>query len=157
MTRAQRTQLVARLLTLAALVLAVIALFLFLFGGGESYRVNMLLENSSQLVKGNEVKVGGVPDRHRDRDRADQGLPGAGRGRDQGRGVHPAAQGTRVRVLFDSLTSVAGRYLSLTPGPENGEEIPEDGVLPADQTRGAVDPDRCSTRSTTESSATCAG
>ena len=42
-------------------MLAVIVLALFLFGGGGSYRVSMLLETSSQLVTGNEVKVGGVP------------------------------------------------------------------------------------------------
>ena len=32
-----------------------------LFGGGDSYKVKVVFENAGQLVKGNEVRVGGQP------------------------------------------------------------------------------------------------
>jgi ABC-type transporter Mla subunit MlaD len=51
-----------RLLTVGAVALAVlVAGFLLLRAGSGSYRVSMTLDNANQLVKGNQVKVGGVP------------------------------------------------------------------------------------------------
>ena len=50
-----------RLITAAAVVLAIAALVWVLFlSGGSSYQVTLTLDNASQLVKGNQVKVGGV-------------------------------------------------------------------------------------------------
>jgi len=54
----------------------------------------------------------------------------------------PLPEGTRADVLFDSLTSVAARYLSLTLGPANADKVEDGGVIPADQTQAAVDPDQ---------------
>ena len=52
----------ARLLTIATLALAAVAVGLFMFGSfGGDYTVSLKLDNASQLVTGNRVKVGGVP------------------------------------------------------------------------------------------------
>jgi phospholipid/cholesterol/gamma-HCH transport system substrate-binding protein len=131
-----------RVLTIGAIVLAVVALALILFRSSDSYRVSLLLENASQLVTGNEVKVGGIPvgvitsvDLSEDF-RARVGVEISD---DEFKPLH---DGTRAAVLFDSLTSVAGRYISLTPGPENAPRIPDGGVLSGDRTRAAIDPDQ---------------
>jgi ABC-type transporter Mla subunit MlaD len=56
----RRARLRARRLTAAAIALAVLAVGLVIFGGGGSYTVHATFQNASQLVKGDQVKVGGV-------------------------------------------------------------------------------------------------
>ena len=142
MTRAQRMQLLSRLLTAAALVLAVIALALWLFGGGGGYRVSMLLETSSQLVTGNEVKVGGVPIGTVTAIELTEDYQARVEVQIDHEAYVPLREGTRAEVLFDSLTSVAGRYLSLTPGPASADEIEDGGEIAGDRTKAAIDPDQ---------------
>ena len=135
-------QVAARVLSVVGVVLAVIVVALIVFRSGSSYSVNLTLENASQLVPGNEVKVGGIPVgvinsvELTEDFRADVKLDISD---DEYKPLH---RGTRVAVLFDSLTSVAGRYLALTPGPQNAPKIPDGGRLPSDATRAAIDPDQ---------------
>ena len=50
-----------RIATVVAVALAILIVgFLLLRGGGDSYEVTLALPNADQLVKGNQVKVGGV-------------------------------------------------------------------------------------------------
>ena len=49
---------IGRVAALIALVVAVLAVVVLL-GGGEEYEVTAEFENAGQLVKGNEVVVGG--------------------------------------------------------------------------------------------------
>ena len=138
----QTRQALARLLTIAGIVFAVAVLALLLFNSSGSYEVSLDLENASQLVKGNEVKVGGIPvgvitsvdltdDYH-----ARVGI------RIDDDEFKPLHRGTRASVLFDSLTSVAGRYVALTPGPSSEPRIPDGGRIDSDHTRAAIDPDQ---------------
>jgi phospholipid/cholesterol/gamma-HCH transport system substrate-binding protein len=134
--------LVTRLLTAGAVLLAVVVIALLLFGGGSGYRVSMLLETSSQLVTGNEVKVGGVPIGVVSSIELTEDYQARVEVEIANEVYTPLRKGTRAEVLFDSLSSVAARYLSLTMGPEGAEEIEDGGVLPPDQTKAAVDPDQ---------------
>ena len=52
---------VARFLALAALIGVVVLIALVMFGRGGSYEVTATFENGGQLVKGNQVRVGGRP------------------------------------------------------------------------------------------------
>lgn len=134
--------LVTRLLTAGAVLLAVVVIALMLFGGGSGYRISMLLETSNQLVTGNEVKVGGVPigvitsiDLTEDyQARIEVEITNDD--------YAPLPEGTRADVLYDSLSSVAARYLALTLGPEGADAIEDGGQLTSDQTSAAVDPDQ---------------
>src|SRR5215213_6064655 len=55
-------RLLSRAMTVALLVLAIfVVAFLLFFEADEPYKVTLSLDNASQLVKGNQVKVGGVP------------------------------------------------------------------------------------------------
>src|SRR4051794_16067611 len=129
-------------MTAALLALAVVVLaFVMFFTGGESYRVTLALDNASQLVKGNQVKVGGVSvgsvsklELGRDaRARIELSI-------DDG-GVRPLHSGTKAEVRSSSLAGVANRYVALTPGPVNAPEIRDGGTIPARDASSEVDLD----------------
>jgi phospholipid/cholesterol/gamma-HCH transport system substrate-binding protein len=135
-------QALSRLLSIGAIALAIVALALLLFRSSSSYPVSFLLDNSSQLVTGNLVKVGGArvgTVKSIDLTESYQAKVEVEITDDD---LSPLHAGTKAAVLFDSLTGVAGRYLSLTPGASNGPEIPEDGVVHADDTTSAIDADQ---------------
>ena len=59
---------IGRVAALGALVLAIIAVAFILFGGGDSgNKYRLLFETGGQLVKDNQVLIGGSPGRHRRR------------------------------------------------------------------------------------------
>src|SRR4051812_24322665 len=125
---------------LLALAIGTIAFLLF-FSGTDSYDVNLALDNASQLVKGNQVKVGAVavgsvsslelgPD---GRAKIELSIDDTS--------VTPLHRGTRAEVRSSSLAGVANRYVAVIPGPTNAPEIPSGGAIPAEDTRSEVDLD----------------
>jgi phospholipid/cholesterol/gamma-HCH transport system substrate-binding protein len=138
----RRSQVAARLIAAVAVALAVLIAALLLFGAGGSYTVQATFDNASQLVNGDQVKVGGVSVGSvsalslDDRARARVTLT-----IDDG-GLAPLHQGTRAEVRAVGLASVAGRYVALSPGPNNRPEIKDGGEIPADDTRSQVDLDQ---------------
>jgi phospholipid/cholesterol/gamma-HCH transport system substrate-binding protein len=130
-----------RVLTVSAVALAVlIAGFLLLRGPG-GYRVSMTLDNANQLVKGNHVKVGGVPVGSVESIE----LADDGRARIElsisDAGLRPLRRGTHATVRQTSLSGIANRYVALQPGPETDPEIPDGGAIPAQGIEGSVDLD----------------
>lgn len=131
-----------RLLTVGAVALAVlIAGSLLLRDGGGGYRVSMTLENANQLVKGNQVKVGGVSVGSV----AKIALADDGRARIElkieDEGLRPLRRGTQATVRSTSLSGISNRYVALLPGPSNGAEIADGGAIPAEGIHGEVDLD----------------
>jgi phospholipid/cholesterol/gamma-HCH transport system substrate-binding protein len=132
---------IARALAIGSLVVAVIAVAVLMFGsgGGETYVVQ--LQSANQLVKGNEVKVGGLPVGK---------ITDISLSKDNQANVEikvnddfsPLHEGTTALVRVTSLPSVANRYISLTPGPNNAPEVPGGGVIGLDKTTNAVDLDQ---------------
>jgi phospholipid/cholesterol/gamma-HCH transport system substrate-binding protein len=55
------TNKLARWIVAAAVLLAVVVVGVLMFSGGSSYEVNARFINASQLVKGNQVRIAGVP------------------------------------------------------------------------------------------------
>src|SRR3954447_10712347 len=105
-------------MTVAAVVLGVLVVAWLLFsGGGGSYEITLTLDNASQLVNGNQVKVGGVQvgSVHSIE------LSSDGRARVHitidDDSVTPLHSGSRAQVRSSSLSGVANRYIALTPGP----------------------------------------
>jgi phospholipid/cholesterol/gamma-HCH transport system substrate-binding protein len=132
---------VARGLAIGSLIAAVIAIGVLMFGsgGGEEYVLH--LQTANQLVKGNEVKVGGLPIGK---------VTDISLARDNQASIKvkinddfsPLHEGTTATIRVTSLPSVANRYIALSPGPNNMPEIPAGGVLETDKTTNAVDLDQ---------------
>jgi phospholipid/cholesterol/gamma-HCH transport system substrate-binding protein len=126
---------------LALLAVAVVAL-LILLRGGESYTVTAEFENASQLVRGNEVVVGGTGVGLVERiELGDQGQALVTFNVDDG--FAPLYRGTLATVRPYSLSGVANRQIQLTlpPEGERGDAIESGGAMTQDETVSAVDLD----------------
>jgi phospholipid/cholesterol/gamma-HCH transport system substrate-binding protein len=132
---------IARAAAVGSLVVAIIAVGVLMFGGGDGTEYTVRMQTANQLVKGNEVKVGGLPvgevtDIKLSKDnQADIKVT-------INDDFAPLRRGSSITVRQESLPSVANRYLSLHPGPNNAEAIPDGGVVDADQTTNVVDLDQ---------------
>jgi phospholipid/cholesterol/gamma-HCH transport system substrate-binding protein len=101
----------------------------------------MTLDNANQLVKGNQVKVGGVPVGSV----STIALADDGRARIEltikDDGLRPLHRGTHATVRSTSLSGISNRYIALQPGPTNEPEIDDGGSIPAEGVHGEVDLD----------------
>lgn len=131
---------VGRWLAFGALaIVALLVLYLVLAsGGGANYHLEM--KEAGQLVRGDQVQVGGVPVGSV----TDIALTPDYKARVT---IHvesslvPLHAGTVAEIRVPSLTGVANRYVALTPGPNNRPALPAGATLPASATREVVDLD----------------
>jgi phospholipid/cholesterol/gamma-HCH transport system substrate-binding protein len=124
-----------------ATVLAVAAVALVMFWGGGSYEVHATFDNASQLVTGDQVKVGGVPVGKVSDLALDRNAQARVTLEIDDDALTPLHRGTRAEVRAVGLASIAGRYVSLTPGPNNRTKIGDGGQIAADETSSEVDLD----------------
>ena len=117
----------------------VIAVLLFGGGGGASY--HLIFPEAGQLVRGDQVQVGGVPvgsvtNLGLTKDfKADVTIHVNG-------SLAPLHAGTRAEVRTPSLSSVANRYVPLQPGPNNRPALADGATLPASATKPVTDLDQ---------------
>jgi len=122
-----------------ALVVLVVAYLLFAGGGGATYKI--LFAEADQLVKGDQVQVGGVPVGSIENITLTSDFKALIT-------VHvdstltPLHDGTTAAVRVPSLTSIANRYIALTPGPNNEPALAAGATLPTTATHGVVDLDQ---------------
>ena len=132
---------IARAAAIGSLIVAIVAVGVLMFGSGGGTEYTVHLQSANQLVKGNEVKVGGI---------AVGEITDIQLAEDNQADIKvtinedfaPLHVGTEATVRVTSLPSVANRYISLHPGPNNAAEIDEGGVLETDETTNAVDLDQ---------------
>jgi phospholipid/cholesterol/gamma-HCH transport system substrate-binding protein len=132
---------IARGAVLGALlaVLAVVAILVLSSGGGEQY--SLIFQNAGQLVKGDDVQIGG---------RRVGGVDDIVLTNDNQAEVKvtvdspyaPLHKGTTATIRLTSLSGVANRYIALTPGPNNAPKIPGGGRLGVESTTSVVDLDQ---------------
>ena len=120
----ERSSSIARFLALAGLIGAVVLVALLLFSGGGDYKVTATFSNGGQLVKGNQVRVGGRPvgvvDKITLNDES-QAVVVMSLEKDFG-DLH---RGTTATIRSNSLSGIANRYVSLAPGPDSNAEGPQ--------------------------------
>jgi phospholipid/cholesterol/gamma-HCH transport system substrate-binding protein len=122
-----------------AIVVLVVAFIVFGGGGGDTYKLEM--KEGFQLVRGDQVQVGGVPvgsitsiDLTNDFKalvtvHIDSSLT-------------PLHAGTTAQVRVPSLSSVANRYIALSPGPNSAPALASGAKLPASATKDVTDLDQ---------------
>jgi phospholipid/cholesterol/gamma-HCH transport system substrate-binding protein len=131
----------ARLAAAGALLLVVAIVLLLALGGGSSATYHLIFANAGQLVRGDQVQVGGVPVGqvkeiellHNYKVRITIHVESS---------LVPLHKGTIAEIRVPSLSSVANRYIALSPGPNNAPGLPSGSTLPTSATREVVDLDQ---------------
>jgi phospholipid/cholesterol/gamma-HCH transport system substrate-binding protein len=124
----------------ALVVGAVLLVALLLFTGGSDYTVKVQFVNAGQLVKGNQVEVGGRP----------IGTVSGIRLASDGlaeieitlKELGPLHEGTTAVIRSSSLSGIANRYVALSLGPQSARKIASGGYIRADRTTSPVDLDQ---------------
>jgi phospholipid/cholesterol/gamma-HCH transport system substrate-binding protein len=105
------------------------------------YELNLRFVNASQLVKGDQVKVGGVPVGSVKRIALAPDGSASVTVAIHASDLIPLHEGTAARVRISSLSSVANRFIAIDPGPNSAPELPSGGVLQGTSTRSQVELD----------------
>jgi phospholipid/cholesterol/gamma-HCH transport system substrate-binding protein len=131
----------ARIAAIGGVIAAAVLVGLIMLTGSDKYSVTAKFQTAGQLVKGNEVHVGGKPiGKVTAIELSDDGQANVEMQIDDD--FKPLHQGTTAIVRVGSLSGIAGRYVSLTPGPNNAPEIDDGGQIGADKTTTPVDLDQ---------------
>jgi phospholipid/cholesterol/gamma-HCH transport system substrate-binding protein len=97
-------------------------------------------QNAGQLVKGNQVQVGGRPIGSVTKiSLTKDGLAEIEIKLDQ---LKPLHRGTTAVIRSTSLSGIANRYVSLDLGPNSEKKIPDGGLIRPDKTTAPVDLDQ---------------
>ena len=133
---------VARAAAAGALALAVVlAIWLLLFKGDGGTEYTLLFKSAGQLVKDDDVQVGG----RRIGSVRDIELTSDNQAAIKVTVQEPYAplrEGTQAVIRLTSLSGVANRYIALTPGPGDAKELPDGATLRTDSTTDVVDLDQ---------------
>ena len=131
----------ARIAAVGGVIVAAVLVGFLMLGGSDKYTVKATFQTAGQLVNGNEVHVGGKPvgeitaigltdDGHAE---VEMELDGE---------FDPLHEGTRAVIRVGSLSGIAGRYVSLAPGPNDAPAIDDGGHIQADDATTPVDLDQ---------------
>jgi phospholipid/cholesterol/gamma-HCH transport system substrate-binding protein len=130
---------VARTIALGALVLAGVLVAVLLLGGSSTAKYTIQFENAGQLVKDDDVQIGGrrvgsVKDiRLTNDNQAEVDI-------EVEEGYVPLREGTRALIKATSLSGIANRYIVLSPG--SGRELDDGATLQQDKTTPIVEIDQ---------------
>lgn len=126
-----------RVVTLGVLVCAIVLVAALIFGGSSGHSYTFKFQTAGQIVPGNLVMIGGHPIGTVDSvELTDENLVAIGVTLDQ-----PLHEGATAVVRKSSLSSVAGHYISINPGPDNAPRLADGATLSQSQTTSAVELD----------------
>jgi phospholipid/cholesterol/gamma-HCH transport system substrate-binding protein len=132
---------VARGAAAGALAIALVVVAVMLLGSGGQHTYRLYFQNAGQLVKDDDVQIGGrrvgsiksIDLTQNNEAKITIGVDNA---------FAPLHQGTTAIIRATSLSGIANRYIALTPGPDSNPKIPDNGELLADKTTSPVDLDQ---------------
>jgi phospholipid/cholesterol/gamma-HCH transport system substrate-binding protein len=128
----------SRVLAVGALVAVALLVTMLLMGGGNGHKYKLLFQSGGQLVKGNQVLIGGSPVGSVD----DIKLTENNQAEVDITVDQPLHEGSTAVIRATSLSGVANHYVSITAGPNNAPELPDDATLTAASTTTPVDLDQ---------------
>src|SRR4051812_2802985 len=127
-------------LATGALVVAVVVAILLLTGSSK-HEYTLVFQSAGQLVKDNDVQVGGRRiGRVADIKLSDKNLAEVRVQVDEP--YAPLHAGTTATIRSGSLSGVANRYISLAPGPNSAPRLDDGATLGLDRTTTSVDLDQ---------------
>jgi phospholipid/cholesterol/gamma-HCH transport system substrate-binding protein len=133
--------LVGRLLAGGALAAVIVILALLAFGGGGGADYKLEFPEAGQLVRGDQVQVGGVPVGSVKEIELTHNFTAVVTIHIES-SLAPLHEGTTAQVRVPSLSSVANRYVALSPGPNNRPAVAAGAKLPASATQQVTDLDQ---------------
>ena len=137
--RVRGTRGFGRLAAICALILIAIAIIvLLLSSGGNSSHYKLIFETGGQLVKGNQVLIGGAPVGSVD----DVKLTDNGQAEVDISVNRPLHEGSSAIIRATSLSGIANRYVSIQPGPDNAPKLGHDATITQVDTTAPVDIDQ---------------
>jgi phospholipid/cholesterol/gamma-HCH transport system substrate-binding protein len=130
-----------RILAVSALAVVVAIVLVLLLAGGKRATYQLIFPEAGQLVRGDQVQVGGVPVGsikditllHNYNVRITISVESS---------LAPLHKGTTAEIRVPSLSSVANRYIALSPGPNNAPALPSGSTLGITTTRAVTDLDQ---------------
>jgi phospholipid/cholesterol/gamma-HCH transport system substrate-binding protein len=133
--------LISRIAALVALAVAIVVVVLLLFGGGPAYTVKIDFQDASGLVAGDLVMIGPASVG------SVQSIGLSPNGEAQivigvDSDAAPLHQGTIARIYEDSLSGIANKYVTLSPGPQSAATIPAGGTIPEQDSHSDVSLDQ---------------
>ncbi|MGD1058030.1 MAG: MlaD family protein [Solirubrobacteraceae bacterium] len=120
------------------LVVLIVAYLLFAGSGGATYKLEFA--EADQLVRGDQVQVGGTPVGSVTNIELTKSFKALITIQIDSSLV-PLHEGTVAQVRVPSLTTVANRYIALSPGPNSSPALSSGAKLPASATREVTDLD----------------
>jgi phospholipid/cholesterol/gamma-HCH transport system substrate-binding protein len=132
----------ARGVALSALVLAIVlAGYLLLFRGGGGHEYTLVFQTAGQLVKDDDVQVGGRRiGSVRSIELTDDNLAAVMVKVEEP--YAPLHEGTRAVIRLTSLSGIANRYVALTLAPESNKQLDDGASLDLSKTTSVVDLDQ---------------
>jgi phospholipid/cholesterol/gamma-HCH transport system substrate-binding protein len=128
----------ARIAVVLAAVIAVAVAVALIFNSDSGHKYTLLFQTGGQLVPGNQVLVAGQVVGSVDSiDLTEDNQAAVNVTMDE-----PLREGTTAVIRSTSLSGVANRYVSLTLGPNNADEIPDGDTITGDDTTAPVDLDQ---------------
>lgn len=132
---------VARAIALVALVAAIVVVAVLLLRSGDTHTYHVRFENAGQLVKDDDVQVGGrrigsieditlTSDNQADVKIAIESS------------YAPLREGTTALIRQTSLSGVANRYIALTMAPNNARALDDGATIGAEKSTSPVDLDQ---------------
>lgn len=132
---------IARGAAIGAVAAAALVVVLMLFGGGGGHPYKLSFQTAGQLVKGDDIQVGGrrigaveaITLAENNQALVDISVED---------GFAPLHEGTKATIRLTSLSGVANRYIELSLGPNNAPKLPDNATIPEDKTTTVVDIDQ---------------
>jgi phospholipid/cholesterol/gamma-HCH transport system substrate-binding protein len=123
---------------IALLLIAIAVIVLLVSSGGSSNHYKLIFETGGQLVKGNQVLIGGTPVGSVD----DVKLTDNAQAEVDISVNRPLHEGSSAIIRATSLSGIANRYVSIQPGPDNAPELKNDATISQVDTTAPVDLDQ---------------